>query len=313
MMGSAVMRASGALRHIEHLAALGLAPHIAIPEMLRTLNTVVPGARAGFYWVNGQGDVIDAYHADVADPIPFGSDDRDGVRVHLSADDRRLGVLSVRRASPLAERDRRVFRAAAPSLRRALGNDAPASERFDALPERTGVLTISAEGKLISADARALLLVAEMDGRPMLGRDIEHLRPGDALPFFFSELRRRYAASPAKIAALHKISRWGAYRAQLFAQLADGDTAPHHVIVISKHLPHRVGLMRILGMLDLSPRERQVAFQLGIGADANAGAMALGVSLTTWRSYVKRVYLRLEVNDRFGLLGRLHRSAMSTD
>ena len=43
-MKTGVMRASGALRHIEHLETLSLDPYIAIPEMLRTLHDVVPDA-----------------------------------------------------------------------------------------------------------------------------------------------------------------------------------------------------------------------------------------------------------------------------
>ncbi|MCP3734646.1 helix-turn-helix transcriptional regulator [Sphingomonas sp. RP10(2022)] len=310
MTKGTVLRASGALRHVEHLATLDLEPHIAIPEMLRTLNSVVPGAKTGFFWLNQHGNVVDAYHADVSDPVPSLSDNGDGVRVHLTANDRLLAVLAVHRAAPLVERDRRVFRAAAPSLRRALRNDARVGERFDASPERTGVLTATADGRLVGADAHALLLVAEMDGRPLLGKDIAALHSGERLPSVIAELCHRHTARPGSAIILNRTSRWGAYRAQLFAQHAEQSAASHHVIVISKHLPHRVGLMRTIGTLDLSPRERQVAFQLGIGADASQGAAALGVSIATWRSYVKRVYLRLDVSDRFELFSRLNPPTM---
>lgn len=311
-MNSGVMRASGALRHAEHLATMDLDPHVAIPEILHTLNTVVPGARAGFFWVGGDGSVVDACHAGAIDAAPLVASTQNGLRVDLKASDTVRAVLSVRRSVPLAERERRLYRAALPSLRRALGNHAPVVEHFDPVPETTGVLTTTADGRLIGAGPAALLMVAEMDGRPLVGNDVPGIRLGERLPSFIADLCTRRAAHPTASAILHKTSRWGAYRAEIHAQLADGAAPSHAVVVIAKHLPHRIGLMRRLKMLDLSPRERQVAFELGIGADAAQGAVALGVSIATWRSYVKRVYSKLGVRDRIEVFAALnHRADVS--
>lgn len=310
-MKSATIRTSGVLRHIEHLASLNLDPHIAIPEMLRTLSKVMPAADADFYWVGAGGEVLDAWRPDAAARASAVPGDGDLFRVHLAAKGLPQALLAIRRPAALAERERRLFRAAAPSLQRALAARATVQERFDDLPERTGVLTVTADGRLIGNDPHALLLVAEMDGRPLVGTGVAVCSPGERLPSFIADLCSRNAARPGQVPDLHRVTRWGAYRARVFAQYGGADHAAHHVVVISKHLPQRVGLMRTLETLDLSPRERQAAFQIGIGADAAQGAAALGVSLATWRSYVKRVYLRLDVRDRLELFTLLNRRVPS--
>lgn len=303
------MRVSGALRHIEHIATLRLAPHVAVPEMLRALDGLVPGARSGFFWVDGGGAVLDAWLPGV-DPVPRGPEgggtgallrcDREGgVELNVRVGDRLCAVLAVRRPQ-LGERDRRLLRAVAPAFSRALAAVPRPAGAIDDVPDRTGVLIADAEGRLISAGPGALRLLAEMDGRPLV-TDAPDPAPGDRLPPFAADLVR--AAARASVATLQKLSRWGAYRAQAFAQGGPGAAV---AVVIAKHLPGAVRLVRRLEALDLSPRERQVAFQLGLGVDAAEGARALGVSAATWRSYVKRVYQRLEVSDRVELFARLN-------
>lgn len=304
-MKSATLRASSALRHIEHLSTLRLDPHIAIPEMLRTLHRVVPAAEWDFRWIDDRGRVLDSCRPDAAAAAQGATgDERAALRVNLGASGRPRAVLTVHQAAALAERGRRLFRAATPSLERALDGGQLVEEAFDEAPERTGALTVSAGGRLVSADRHVLLMVAEMDGRPLVGGEVATCRPGEHLPAVVADLCRR-PSSPAP-RPVERVTRWGAYRAQLFAQHAADDAPAGAVIVISKHLPRRVRLMRTLETLDLSPRERQVAFQLGLGADTGKGAAAMGVSVATWRSYVKRVYVRLDVRDRLELYARLN-------
>ena len=309
------MRVSGALRHIEHIATLQLGAHVAIPEMLRALDVVVPSARAGFFWMGEDGAILDAYvpRAHVAhrrppaiiDPGALLRCDRDGgVQLNVRVGERLRAVLAVRRiaqAAPITERDRRLLRATVPAFTKALAAPASLTARFDEVPDRTAALAAGTDARLVSADADAMQLLDEMDGRPLVdgGATIE---PGAPLPAFVADLVRA-GAHPADSAPaiLQRISRWGAYRARAFPQ--DGAGV---VVTVAKHLPATVRVVRTLEQLDLSPRERQVAFQLGIGADAGEGAAALGVSVATWRSYVKRVYQRLDVRDRLGLFARLN-------
>ena len=319
------MRISNALRHIEHIASLSLAPHIAIPEMLRTVHGIVPEAQSGFFWVGAHGEVLDAYAPAAGDLAPgcarsdrvgypaLRFEDECGFHVTVSTDGRRRAVLMMRRvsrATPFTERERRILVALAPCFGRALA--APPGQRtdLDDVADRIGVVVASGDGRLVSADAHARQLLIEMLDQPLTAAALSAVEQ-DLLPPFLADFVRHQRRAPATApTSLQRASRWGVYRARAFPQLQTADeAAPQtHAILLSRHLPRTIRIMRAVERFDLSPRERQAAFQLGVGADAASGAMALGVSVATWRSYVKRVYQRLDVNDRIGLMQRLQQA-----
>ena len=322
------MRISNVLRHIEHLASLSLAPHIAIPEMLRGVHDIVPGAQSGFFWVGARGEVLDAY-APVAGDLDPGCtrDDRveragcpalslneeGGFHVTVRTDGQRRAVLTMRRvnrATPFTERERRILVALAPCFGRALAAPPGLRTDFDDVADRIGVVVATGDGRLVSADAHARQLLIEMLDQPLTAAALSAVEQ-DLLPPFLADFVRHQRRAPATApSSLQRASRWGVYRARAFPQLQTADdAAPQtHAILLSRHLPRTIRILRAVERFDLSPRERQAAFQLGVGADAASGAMALGVSVATWRSYVKRVYQRLDVNDRIGLMQRLQQA-----
>ena len=199
-----------------------------------------------------------------------------------------------------------MLRALAPHFGRALDASTVTRSDCDAVADSVGVLVASGDGRMVSADPQARQLLVEMMDQPLTDAALSQLRQ-DRLPDFLSDFLRRHAHCAGADVTLERRSRWGVYRARTFPQTAgDALSAPStHAILLSRHLPHTVRIMRAVEQLDLSPRERQTAFHLASGADAALGAAALGVSISTWRSYVKRLYQRLDINDRFALIGRL--------
>ncbi len=61
------MRSSEAVRHIQQVASMGLAPHVAIPVMMDTLNRLVPGNPNPFFWAKPDGTITD-FHIDEIRP-----------------------------------------------------------------------------------------------------------------------------------------------------------------------------------------------------------------------------------------------------
>jgi len=55
------MRLSAAIQHIQHIASLGLAPRVAIPEMVDALQAVIPSSTNCFLWLDEQGHPCDFY------------------------------------------------------------------------------------------------------------------------------------------------------------------------------------------------------------------------------------------------------------
>jgi hypothetical protein len=58
------MRSSEAVGQIQTFAAMGLAPHVAIPAMLDTLGQMLPMQQAPFFWANADGQITDFYGKD---------------------------------------------------------------------------------------------------------------------------------------------------------------------------------------------------------------------------------------------------------
>lgn len=55
------MRSSEAIRYCRHVAALGLSPHVAIAEIMRSLNHAVPAAHYTMFWSDRSGRPVDLY------------------------------------------------------------------------------------------------------------------------------------------------------------------------------------------------------------------------------------------------------------
>jgi len=306
------MRTANTLRHIEYMAALPLGAHIVIPEILRALDDVIPGAASSFFWIGQCGTIVDAYApSDKTSPsIALGYEGllrQDGtgkLQLNCTVNGQLRGVLAICRDTEdeaFGQRERNVVRAALPSLTRALDNRPDDGLAYDEVPDATAVVIVGEGGQVISADAQALDLVGQMSGNPITPR-----ATGCALQlpqYLSSLLSPRRLQSPQVI---EQATRWGRYRARAFAQIAtDSGRDSQFALVITRHSPVAIRLIRALARLDLSPRERQVAFQLALGTDARVAAAQLDVALVTWRSYVKRVYQRLDVRGRFDLVSRL--------
>ncbi|WP_419807813.1 response regulator transcription factor [Sphingomonas sp.] len=347
------MRASAAVKHIQHVASLGLDSQIAIPEMLRVVDAVVPGAFNSFFWVDDAGGLTNAYTPVVImsalevfsigyDRLPAGEPTFDRIlserreiggaqRLHGAHDfsrsvlvnevwrpygigcgldlvlrdrGRPLGLLFVNREakhSRFTAAEARALAALAPHFTHALtAHPKPPSSTPGQGEERSGVVVAHADGSIASFSADAPVLMFELNDRqPWPG-----VRPLDApvsVPPPLLELLRRLArirtGAPSAPATIDRRTRRGLFRARAYPQ-AGGDLC---VFTLTQQLPAEIRMVRHLAGLDLSPRERQVAYHLGMGSDADGGAQALGVSIATWRSYVKRIYERLEIGSRVEL------------
>jgi hypothetical protein len=59
------MRSSEAVRHIQHIASMGLAPHVAIPVMLDAIPHVTYTNQTPFFWANSDGVITDFIGRDI--------------------------------------------------------------------------------------------------------------------------------------------------------------------------------------------------------------------------------------------------------
>lgn len=78
------MRPSEAVRHIQHIAALGLAPRVAIPIMVDAMHHVVRANQVPFFWADTEGMITDFYGQQV---IPNTLESAMMLNRHNTADD----------------------------------------------------------------------------------------------------------------------------------------------------------------------------------------------------------------------------------
>lgn len=192
---------------------------------------------------------------------------------------------------------------------------APATDaaRADDTKERSGAIVADTSGAILSTSGDAVPLMLKLTGRAF-SPDMRPEATSMRLPAPLAELARRHVClrrgAGGGPAVIERSNRWGTFRARAYSQRAQGGGSDPEtlVIVLSHHLPRTVRLARQLAAFDLSPRERQVAFHIGLGDDADAGVAKLGVTISTWRSYVKRIYQRLDIRSR----GEFHALLLGT-
>jgi hypothetical protein len=59
------MRASETIRHIQHIASLGLAPRVAVPLIVGAMHGLIPVNQIPFFWADSDGTITDFYGPDV--------------------------------------------------------------------------------------------------------------------------------------------------------------------------------------------------------------------------------------------------------
>ena len=172
-----------------------------------------------------------------------------------------------------------------------------------------GVMVVSLAGEILSFSGSALQLMFEFLDLPYgpanfsLDR-VRELPP--VLRHLLLRLQRVRQGQAGRPALLERRTRRGLYCAKAFplttAAAEDDDRA---TLVLARRLPRELGLLRRVAAMELSPRERQLAFHIGLGRGPDAAARAIGVSSATGRGYLKSIYQRLDVQGRAGLVAEL--------
>ena len=101
-------------------------------------------------------------------------------------------------------------------------------------------------------------------------------------------------------------SSWG--RSVLRAYWLDDDQEAPGALIgirIQRQEPMILRFVQAMGRLPLSPQQREIALLLARGASNQEIAEALGVSGNTVAYHIKQLFLKLDVHDRAGAIGRI--------
>lgn len=170
-------------------------------------------------------------------------------------------------------------------------------------------LICDARGEVVQASPSAwrMLLFAT---QPKIAPHAPVPQPGMMLPPQIQRLCRNLsdirAGRPAPAPMVLLTNAWGGFRFQAHAlqsgMSADPSSNPLVVITMRREEPFQLRLMDRLKVMPLSSKQRQIAFRLGMGDGPDEVVRNLDISRETYRTYVKQMYSRLEINNRAALV-----------
>lgn len=246
------------------------------------------------------------------------------IGARLTVTDRRSAALGFHRATagrPFDRREFALFRRLMPHFTRAAAlhrhlSDLRAVAAAGAAATnamRTGVIFISAEGRILWANDAAEVVLARADGlRVVSGRlEVGHLRDGDALRALISEASGIGVDSRGGSMRLPRPSGlrpYGIVVAPMRLRVTPIGTGVEPAAVLFLTDDERIDDVQLdvaTELFRLTPAERRVAARLLVGDTLSDAASRLGISVETARSHAKRLLWKTGARSRAELMRNL--------
>ena len=218
-------------------------------------------------------------------------------------------------APPFTPHDQRLLHMAHDSLARGLELDEADHGWAGELLDSTGYLVLDRQGRtsLATGDATRLLAqfcgVSFAEGTRHLGL-LEH--PPAALAGLVDRAARQAPGLGEAYAAAERDTPWGRIAIRVQPEARTGHvTKPdggRFVAALERRIPRQAAVARRLGDLDLTPRERELSYFIGLGLPFDRIGESMDLSTATLRSYAKSIYAKLGLEGRGGLEARLRGS-----
>ncbi|MBX3480737.1 MAG: hypothetical protein KF842_10060 [Caulobacter sp.] len=192
-----------------------------------------------------------------------------------------------------------------PHFLHALNTPASLQPGADLVEREFGLAVIAPDGHVSSADGQASKALYMLDATPGLRPMRPTTAPATVMRVIESLARARRESSAAPPSA-DISTRWGDVRVVAHVLTGSGET----VVSFRRLLPVKVGRLERLRTLELAPREREVALIMCEQTRGEAIAARLGMTTGAYRQYAKRIYARLNVEGREGVVRLLDRTAV---
>jgi DNA-binding CsgD family transcriptional regulator len=176
-----------------------------------------------------------------------------------------------------------------------------------------GVIVTGAAGRVqyLSATAEQLLRMCALH----VGFD--PAQGAGRLPPPLRELCAQFAArthaQSGRVPTLTFTNPWGRFVFRVFALQAPGIHDPQGSdllgIAIERQEPLQLAIVRGFQQSTLSPKQRDIALMLALGKTADQVATQLGITSTTYRDHVQKIYEKMGVTQRADLIRTLTQPA----
>jgi DNA-binding CsgD family transcriptional regulator len=217
------------------------------------------------------------------------------------------GIMLTRERSqkPFSAADEATLNSILPFFEHALKNHVDAG-KIEFTEERpVGLIVANKRGDIshISREAQEILFWAYQESM-QLGSRLAHIM--DILPGQIELLCRKLnaifsdkACAPPVLEIRHQ---YGLVTLRAYLLNSINDDHDSIGITVTRHKPTELSMMQRLRDMPLSPRQREVALWMSKGASSQTISDKMGISLTTYRDHVCKIYLKLNISSREELL-----------
>jgi DNA-binding CsgD family transcriptional regulator len=231
---------------------------------------------------------------------------RYGIEATIWENGRGLGSIVLNRApgeKPFSNADEMNLRSLIPYI--AHGLRGTRDLRGELTPSgESGTVIVDSHDQIVQfcPEGKRLLLLASHPGRTM------HDAPGldsPALQRLSANLRGILRGRPQPVPMLRQQNALGEFVFRAYPLGTHGEADGSIAVVIERHEPLPLKLMRNMNTLPLTARQREVCLLLSYGHSHNMIAQRMHVSKHTATDYVRKIYDKLDVNGHDQLMKKL--------
>jgi DNA-binding CsgD family transcriptional regulator len=270
---------------------------VSSSDLLRGRRTIDNCARYG------DGFFDSALYADILQPLGF----RHAVRIVLRGPDRPIGFLTLVRGDgekPFSRDDERKLGEVENLLTHAMARDAQQDDSALVPASDSALVICDPHGAIVHmcGQARQFLTYIFAPGFALGDLDRSFAQEARAwlLPLVLHTVKpRRHGRPPA----LFRRNQWGGFSARAY-QMNAGEMGQAGLVgvMLTRHIPLPLRLMRLAGVHELPRREKQVCLKLAEGKAVPDIADELGMGIHTTNGHVASLYQRFDVSNREQLI-----------
>jgi len=262
--------------------------------------------RTGQGWSNTERLGREFFSSDIFNNLikPMGM--RHGIEVTIWEHGRGLGSMVLNRApceKPFKDEDEMRLRSLIPYL--AHGLRGTRDQRGEPTPSgESGTLLVDGRDKIVQfcPEGKRLLLLAM---QPRLARRDSWSMDSSGLKQLSANLRAILRGKYQTVPVMRLRNAWGEFVFRAYPLSTDGQADGSVAIVIERHEPQPLKLMRNMNTLPLTVRQREVCLLLSYGYTRSMIAQRMAVSKHTATDYVRKIHDKLDVHNHEELMKKL--------
>lgn len=192
--------------------------------------------------------------------------------------------------------------------------DAPHLDWTGDAVDATGYLVIESGGGVAMAAGEAALLLSQFCGMPFAEGHMPLALLADPPLAVRALVRRAQAIADGERgppAHAERNTPWGRISLRVHPESprpgAGSRADARHIVALERRVSRQSAVLRNIAGLEVSPRERELAYFIGLGLPFETISDRMGLTVPTLRSYAKSIYAKLGADGRSGLEGRLGR------